>query len=100
MTDRQLYTVKEFCHRNSIGKTTFFELVKTGAVRTVKLGVKTLVPAESEREWHASLKSTPDPTHDQRSDCHVPGRTAANRALRNARRLKGKPARGELLRTA
>jgi hypothetical protein len=82
MTDRQLYTVKEFCHRNSIGKTTFFELVKTGAVRTVK------------------LKSTPDPTHDQRPDCHVPGRTAANRALRNARRLKGKPARGELLRTA
>jgi hypothetical protein len=100
MTDRQLYTVKEFCHRNSIGKTTFFELVKTGAVRTVKLGVKTLVPAESEREWHASLNPAPGSTPDQKPDCHAPLRTAANRVQRNMRRPKEKPARGELLRTA
>jgi hypothetical protein len=97
MTGRQMYTVKEFCWRNSIGKTTFFELVKTGAVRTVKLGVKTLVPAESEREWHASLIHTS--IHPSPPDAGKPERTTANRKGRKWLERKRKMAHGEPLRT-
>ncbi len=54
-TDRKFYSVREFCHRNSIGKTTFFALVKSGAITTLKMGARTLVSAESEKAWHETL---------------------------------------------
>jgi hypothetical protein len=74
--DRALYSVREFCRRNSIGKTTFFELVKSGAVVTVKVGTRTLVPADSERAWHATLVR--NPVHKSNADLGEPQRTAAN----------------------
>jgi excisionase family DNA binding protein len=78
--ERALYSVKEFCRRNSIGKTTFYELVKTGAVETVKVGSHTLVPATSETAWHATLSRTPTnkPTYNTASDLSERPRPSAN----------------------
>lgn len=55
MIERQLYTRKEFCQRNGIGKTKFFELVKIGALRVVRLDGRVMVPAPSEARWLANL---------------------------------------------
>ncbi len=54
---RALYTVREFCWRNSIGKTKFFELVKANALHVVRLDGRLMIPADSEKEWIASLPS-------------------------------------------
>lgn len=54
-SERQLYPVKEFCRRNGIGKTTFYELVGQGKLQIVHVGRKALVPAWVEAQWHKSL---------------------------------------------
>jgi excisionase family DNA binding protein len=59
--ERAFYTVREFCYRNSIGKTLFYELVQDGTIPTVKVGRRTLIPAVAEREWHAKILA-PQPT--------------------------------------
>ncbi len=53
--ERRLYTRREFCKRNSIGKTKFFELVKADAFRVVRLDGRVMIPADSEEEWLAKL---------------------------------------------
>jgi len=80
-TDRAMYSVREFCRRNSIGKTTFYELVKAGSVVTVKVGSHTLVPAASESAWHASLgiSSVYKPVYKNIADLSERKRTRANR---------------------
>jgi hypothetical protein len=81
--DRALYSVREFCRRNSIGKTTFFALVRAGAVVTVKVGTRTLVPASSEQAWHDTLAGpTHKPTHKSTADVREPERTAAGHKSR------------------
>ncbi len=52
---QQLFTVKTFCYRNSIGRTKFYQLVQSGDLRPVKLGGKTLIPLSEERRWQDSL---------------------------------------------
>lgn len=52
---RMLYSVQEFCRRNSIRPNTFYKLVHAGAIKPVKVGTRTLIPAASERAWHESL---------------------------------------------
>jgi hypothetical protein len=37
-------SVDEFCHSFGIGRTLFYAQVKAGAIRTVKVGKRTLVP--------------------------------------------------------
>ncbi len=61
--ERALYTVAQFCARNNIGRTQFYELVKAGTLEVVKVGVRTMVMAASERAWHESLKGPPSPTN-------------------------------------
>ena len=36
--------VTDACRRLGIGKTKLYELIKAGEIRTVKIGVKTLIP--------------------------------------------------------
>lgn len=44
------YRVSPFCRVIGIGRSTFYELVKRGEIRVVKIGGRTLVPAsEAER---------------------------------------------------
>lgn len=42
--DQVASTIADTCRRLSVGKTTFFELVKSGRLKVFKLGRKTLVP--------------------------------------------------------
>jgi excisionase family DNA binding protein len=58
MTNRQeklLISVEEACQILSIGKTRAYELIKSGQLRTVKLGVTRRVLYESVREFVAAL---------------------------------------------
>jgi excisionase family DNA binding protein len=50
-------TVKEFCRRHKIGRSTFYKLVKEGKLATVKCGKRTLVPSDSEQAWCESLRA-------------------------------------------
>ena len=40
------YQVKPFCQLAGISRTTFYELLKTGKLKAVKFGGRTLVPRE------------------------------------------------------
>jgi excisionase family DNA binding protein len=40
------YRVKPFCQLAGISRTTFYELLKTGKIKAVKLGGRTLIPRE------------------------------------------------------
>lgn len=53
--DLGAFTVAEFCRRFSIGVTSFYEQVKAGRLRTVKVGRKTLVLRRDARAWIAAL---------------------------------------------
>jgi excisionase family DNA binding protein len=50
-------TVDGFCHRFSIGRTTFYAEVKAGRIRPVKVGRKTLIPEAEVERWLASLSA-------------------------------------------
>jgi excisionase family DNA binding protein len=39
------YTVNAFCEAYGIGRTKLYELISSGAIRALKLGRKTLIPA-------------------------------------------------------
>lgn len=63
MTERKLYSVREFCERNSISRTTLWRLIKAGVLQKVKAGRKALVTAESERAWHESTNEDDSRAH-------------------------------------
>jgi predicted site-specific integrase-resolvase len=55
---RRAYTRKQFCDAYGIGKTMFFQLVRSGQLKVRKPSVrKTLVEAEEAERW---LQSTVD----------------------------------------
>ncbi|MCQ4158800.1 helix-turn-helix domain-containing protein [Roseomonas sp. GC11] len=41
------YSVHETCHLLSLGRTTVFDLMNQGRLRRIKIGMRTLVTAES-----------------------------------------------------
>jgi hypothetical protein len=55
MTEKNAYGVAEFCRRNSIGITKFYEEVRAGRLIGRKVGTKTIVMAADEAAWLASL---------------------------------------------
>ena len=44
-TPKAAFTVREFCSVLSIGRSTFYEEMKRGRIKVLKLGARTLVPA-------------------------------------------------------
>jgi excisionase family DNA binding protein len=54
---RVLLSVTETCQALSIGQTTFFLLVARGALKTVKIGRKTLVHADEVKRFADGLKA-------------------------------------------
>jgi excisionase family DNA binding protein len=50
-----LVSTRESARRLGIGKTTFFELLKNGRIKAVRLGGRTLVPPAELERFTASL---------------------------------------------
>ena len=49
-TGKLLFSVKEFCERVGVGRTTFYQEVKAGRIKAKKMGRSTLIPkSELER---------------------------------------------------
>mgnify|MGYP001765149278 CR=1 FL=1 len=44
-SERNAYSVDEFCHRVSISRASFYRLAKAGKIRLVRIGGRTVVPA-------------------------------------------------------
>ncbi len=47
------WRVNDFCHAHGIGRTTFYEEVKNGDLKVIKLGSTTLVTDVDAKEWQA-----------------------------------------------
>ena len=51
-------TVPQFCDRNNISRTLFYELIKRGkGPRVFKAGRKTLIGPEPEIDWRAQMEA-------------------------------------------
>ncbi|MCJ2117233.1 helix-turn-helix domain-containing protein [Methylobacterium sp. J-001] len=55
-TEKLAYSVNEVCHSLSLSRTTVYELIAKKQLRSIKIGVKTLIPADSLRGYLASLE--------------------------------------------
>jgi hypothetical protein len=56
-TTKRALSVRDFFDRYSIGRTKFYEEVRAGRLRVVKLGKKTLVDIDEAERWFASLRT-------------------------------------------
>ena len=52
---RAAWSIAEVCVRYSLAKSTVFDLLRTGKLQRVKVGRRTLIPAESIDAWWQSL---------------------------------------------
>jgi len=50
-----LYRVEEAAEALRVGRTVVYQLIRCGALRTVKVGTRRLVPVDALREYVASL---------------------------------------------
>jgi hypothetical protein len=55
MTERNVFSRAEFCQRNNLSKTTFYNLVKNKRLIVRKLGHKTVVTVGDEAAFLAAL---------------------------------------------
>ncbi len=53
--DKLAYTIKETAATLGIGRTTIYAAIRDGKIAAVKLGHRTLIPADEIRQWMASL---------------------------------------------
>lgn len=44
---RPVYTIREACQVSTLGRATIYNHIKTGHLRVVRVGGRTLIPAES-----------------------------------------------------
>jgi hypothetical protein len=49
------FSVKSFCERNEVGKTTVYGEINTGRLRARKAGKRTIITDEDEAEWLKNL---------------------------------------------
>jgi len=49
--DRINWRVDDFCLAHGIGRTLFYEEVKRGEIKIIKIGKRTLVPDSEAKDW-------------------------------------------------
>ena len=54
---KPVLSLHEFCEATSLGRTRVFEEIKSGRLRPVRCGRRTLIPAEEFRAWLERLKA-------------------------------------------
>jgi hypothetical protein len=55
ITERNAWTLKEFCQRNRVSKSTAYDLAKKDKLEIRKIGGKAIVTADEERRFMAAL---------------------------------------------
>jgi excisionase family DNA binding protein len=55
LSRREAFAVSEFCERYGIGRDTFYQEVRRGRLRAVKLGSKTIVLRTDAEAWVATM---------------------------------------------
>jgi len=50
-------TVSEFCSSYSIGRSTFYQLVKSDRIRPLKVGKRTVIAVSEAQRWLVSLSA-------------------------------------------
>ena len=55
MSEKLAYSVAELCAAANFGRTTAFAAIRSGALRAVKVGSRTLILAEDLRKYLSSL---------------------------------------------
>lgn len=53
----------EFARRNGVSKVTVYRMLNRGELTARKLGRKTVIPVEVERDWRAALPAWQPSTH-------------------------------------
>ena len=70
------YSIAEACSAVRAGRTTLFEAIRSGALRAVKRGRRTIVLADDLRHYLESLPVAPNERHEHiRSACDGATRT-------------------------
>jgi excisionase family DNA binding protein len=54
-TDREAFAVREFCARYGICRQTFYDEIRRGRIKAVKLGKKTMILRADAEAWAKSL---------------------------------------------
>ena len=70
-SDRLTYTVKEAASVVGIGRTAAYEAVRTGALPSIRIGRRILIPKAALDRW----LSTPRPGQGDRDDPHGPSQS-------------------------
>ena len=55
--ERVNLSVNEFCARNGISRSLFYDEVRRGELWPIKVGKRTLVPVREEARWHEAKAS-------------------------------------------
>ncbi len=50
-SDRVNWRVNDFCRAHGIGRTYFYDEVKRGEIKPIKIGKRTLVPVSEAKAW-------------------------------------------------
>jgi len=74
MTISLVHTIPEACSGAKIGRTALYEAIRSGALRAVKRGRRTLILDEDLRRWVRSL-----PSLEAKPAANVPGRDGGSR---------------------
>jgi excisionase family DNA binding protein len=61
------YNITEACAAGGVGRTTLYEAIRSGELRAVKLGRRTLILVQDLTEWITSLPSIPIPSAKPKS---------------------------------
>jgi excisionase family DNA binding protein len=54
---KRAYSISEFCEVYELGRTKTYQEIKTGRLRAVKVGSKTIIRTDDAEEWLASLEA-------------------------------------------
>jgi hypothetical protein len=69
---KRAFSIKTFCERNEVGRTTAYAEINAGRLRASKAGKRTIILEENEAEWLKNL-----PAIEPKSSCEPKRKTEA-----------------------